>query len=97
MQRRRYLVAYDISDDKRLRRVMDVSKDFGRRLQYSVFLCDLDPIERVLLRSELRREMDEHVDRICIIDLGAVESLNADTFEFLGRRPGLPQRGARIL
>ena len=36
-----YLVAYDISDPKRLRKVATVCEDFGYRKQYSVFLCRL--------------------------------------------------------
>lgn len=97
MQRRRYLLAYDISDDKRLRRVLDVAKDFGLRLQYSVYLCDLDPMERVGLRVALRLVIDERIDRVAIVDLGDVERLDSQSWEFLGRRPELPSTGARIL
>ena len=32
-----YLVSYDISDDGRRRQAMEALKDFGRRVQYSVF------------------------------------------------------------
>jgi CRISPR-associated protein Cas2 len=97
MQRRRYLLAYDISDDKRLRNVLDVAKDFGVRLQYSVYLCDLDPMERVDLRVALRLVIDERIDRVAIVDLGEVERLASERWEFLGRRPELPGTGARIL
>ena len=38
MTRRRYLLAYDIADPKRLRRVCSLMEDHGERLQYSVFL-----------------------------------------------------------
>ena len=34
-----YLVAYDICDPKRLRKVAHTCEDFGFRRQYSVFLC----------------------------------------------------------
>jgi CRISPR-associated protein Cas2 len=37
--RHRYIVAYDIRDEVRLRRVHDVVRGYGIRLQYSVFLC----------------------------------------------------------
>ena len=36
-----YIVAYDISDPKRLRKVATTCEDFGMRKQYSVFLCRL--------------------------------------------------------
>jgi CRISPR-associated protein Cas2 len=97
VQRRRFLLAYDISDDRRLRRVLDIAKDFGFRLQYSVYLCDLDPMERVELRVVLRRTIDERVDRIAILDLGEIGRIDNTRWEFLGRRPGLPGSGARII
>ena len=43
-----YTVAYDITDDKRRNRVAKILKDFGTRIQYSVFECDTD--RRALLR-----------------------------------------------
>src|SRR5262249_45290349 len=36
-----YLVCYDIANPKRLRKVAMTCEDFGRRKQYSVFLCRL--------------------------------------------------------
>ena len=36
------LVTYDIADPRRLRRVAKVSEGFGRRVQKSVFECELD-------------------------------------------------------
>ena len=42
MSRMRYLVSYDISDPKRLRKVARSLEGFGVRLQYSVFECPLD-------------------------------------------------------
>jgi hypothetical protein len=40
-----FLVAYDISDPRRLRKVARAREDFGLRRQYSVFSC-LDPWTR---------------------------------------------------
>ena len=36
-----YLVAYDIANPKRLRKVATACEDFGSRRQYSVFACRL--------------------------------------------------------
>ena len=36
------LVAYDITNAKRLRRVADVCENFGVRVQYSLFECRLE-------------------------------------------------------
>ena len=38
-----YLICYDISDDKRLRKVFKAMRNFGDHLQYSVFECQLTP------------------------------------------------------
>ena len=46
MARRRYLMAYDVADPKRLRRICTLMEDHGERLQYSVFLCDLTIAKR---------------------------------------------------
>ena len=45
-----YLVCYDITDDKRLRRVFKTCKNYGDHLQYSVFECDLNPKEKAAKR-----------------------------------------------
>jgi CRISPR-associated protein Cas2 len=47
--RRRYLIAYDIAEPRRLRRICSIMESFGERLQYSVFLCDLSVPELLAL------------------------------------------------
>ena len=39
-----YLICYDISDDKRLRKVFQTMRGYGDHLQYSVFECQLTAI-----------------------------------------------------
>ncbi|MDD4792699.1 MAG: CRISPR-associated endonuclease Cas2, partial [Firmicutes bacterium] len=41
--RRRFIVCYDISDPKRLRKMYRTMRGFGDPLQKSVFTCDLSP------------------------------------------------------
>ena len=65
-----YLVAYDISNPKRLRRVAQTCEDFGVRVEYSVFECDLPPDRFSALWDELNRQIDPKEDallayRIC--------------------------------
>ena len=36
------IVAYDIKDDKRRNRVAKTMKDYGTRVQYSVFECNME-------------------------------------------------------
>ncbi|MGH9119477.1 MAG: CRISPR-associated endonuclease Cas2 [Acidimicrobiales bacterium] len=95
--RRRWLVAYDIRDDVRLRKVYDIVRSHGDRLQYSVFLCDLDSIERLGLMSELRPVIDHRVDSVAFIDLGEPGRQNSAAIEFMGSSLPLPSGGPTIV
>lgn len=48
-----HLVIYDIADPKRLRRVARLMRDFGVRLQNSVFECWLMPDELARLQKRM--------------------------------------------
>jgi len=48
-----FIVAYDISDDRRRERVARVLTKFGLRIQKSVFIAVLDRTEHQSLRREL--------------------------------------------
>ncbi len=56
-----YIISYDIADDARRNRVADILKDFGRRVQYSVFeaLLDGELAERMQARIKAVAEPDE--------------------------------------
>lgn len=96
--RRRYLVAYDISEPKRLRRMFKTMRGYGDPVQYSVFLCDLTPQERVLMLEALTRVYHAAEDRFFVVDLGPVRSLAKDRMEFFGRKPEeLPETGAVVV
>lgn len=53
-----YLVSYDIPDTKRRTRLAKALKDFGDRVQYSVFECILD--------SDLLEAMTTRIDDIVV-------------------------------
>lgn len=95
--RRRWLVAYDIRDEVRLRRVHDVVRSFGCRLQYSVFLCDLTDVERIGLKSRLREVTKATVDSVLFIDLGEPDRRGTECIEFMGVAPLLPTDGPLIV
>lgn len=94
--RRRYLVTYDIRNAGRLRRVHDVVLDYGDRLQYSVYLCDLTKVELVRLRRELSEEMNLSVDAVSLFDLGVPASRHAARVEHLGPEPSVPSGGHEV-
>ena len=70
------LVTYDVSivtDDgkRRLRRVAKACKDYGQRVQFSVFECEVDPAQWAVLRQRLIDEIDPEVDSLRFYFLGA--------------------------
>ena len=62
-----YLVAYDISDPNRLRKVARVCEDFGVRKQLSVFLCRLSATDFVRLRARLYDVLNLEQDQVLFI------------------------------
>ncbi len=73
----RYLISYDVSDDKRRYRVVEALKDFAHRVQYSVFECDLEEGELRELLGRVERAMEAREDscrvyRLCAACAGEV-------------------------
>jgi len=95
--RNRYLVAYDISDDKRWRKVYRCMNGYGDPVQYSVFVCDLSDRERVLMVGSLLPLINQREDRVMIVDLGPVDGRAAKAIEFLGRSLPMPERGPVVV
>lgn len=95
MSRRRYLVAYDIRDDRRLRSIASCMEGYGARIQYSVFVCDLSAQEAVLMRGDLETIMKRTEDSVMVVDLGRPGE--TERFLFLGYHENLPSGGAVIV
>jgi CRISPR-associated protein Cas2 len=79
-----YLVCYDISDPKRLRRVATACEDYGYRKQLSVFLCRLSATDFVKLRNRLYEIVNLGEDQVLFIPLcakcvGRIEALGRPT------------------
>lgn len=64
-----YLVCYDISDPKRLRKVARCCEDFGYRKQKSVFLCRVSATDFVRLRSRLYDLINLDEDQVLFIPM----------------------------
>ena len=90
-------MAYDIRDDKRLRRVHKTMKAYGWAMQYSVFICDLDFIELMDLRTDLGAIIHHGGDSIAIIDLGPPDKRGSKCFSFMGQSNPLPTSGPVII
>ena len=79
-----YLVCYDISNDKRLRRVFKTCRNYGDHLQYSVFECDLDEIELINLERELGEIINQVEDQVLFVTLGPAEGRGERVIRALG-------------
>jgi len=92
VEERLYIVAYDITDDRRWRRIFKLMHGYGRWLQLSVFQCRLSARRRVEMAHRLEEQINGKVDHILILDLGpadkvdpCVESLGKTAFEAVKR------------
>jgi len=65
------VVAYDIADPRRLARVAKVMRNYGDRVEESVFEARLSPGDLLQMERELRTEMDEQRDVVRIYFLCA--------------------------
>lgn len=83
--KRNYIVTYDIRDPKRLRKVFKLCKGFGIHLQYSVFECDLTPMEKAEMESRLVEAIHGTEDQVLFIDLGLAAYRGERTITALGQ------------
>lgn len=93
------LVSYDVSTidnggAKRLRRVAKLCKDFGQRVQFSVFECIVDPAQWAVLRQRLIDEINEETDSLRFYFLGSNWKRRV---EHIGAKEGVDQEGPLIV
>jgi CRISPR-associated protein Cas2 len=68
-QRKLYIVAYDVSCPRRLRRMLGVCKDYATGGQKSVFECFLSDGEKDELLTRIAVELDFEEDRFFVLRL----------------------------
>lgn len=95
--RQAYIVSYDISDPKRLRRVYKIMLGYGEHLQLSVFRCELDKRELIELRAKLTKAVHHEHDQVLFVDIGPVDGRGAGSITALGRPYLPPERRAIVL
>ena len=59
-----YIVAYDITCDKRRRKVANLLEGYGRRVQYSVFECVLSESKYIELQKRLKKRVNLAEDNL---------------------------------
>jgi CRISPR-associated protein Cas2 len=57
------IICYDVKDDKRRARLSNEMENFGRRVQWSVFECDVDE-QRLSLMKERILTLTEDEDKV---------------------------------
>ncbi len=92
MNRRRYLVTYDVSDDKRRDQVYRSLLARGDHTQFSVFVCELSERELVRLKGVLEKEINAEEDQVLVVDLGPVERDSGRIIAAVGRAYHPPVR-----
>ena len=63
------MIAFDVADNRRRYRVVRALRDYGDRVQKSVFECRLRPLERRTLLARLDRLINPETDRLHVFDL----------------------------
>lgn len=93
------LVSYDVKTSdpggaKRLRHVAKVCKNYGQRVQYSVFECIVDPAQWTKMRQQLIDVIDEGADSLRFYFLG---SNWRHRVEHIGAKATVDQEGPLIV
>jgi CRISPR-associated protein Cas2 len=93
------LVSYDVRTSepggaKRLRRVAKVCRNFGQRVQFSVFECIVDPAQWTKIRQLLIDEIDMEADSLRFYFLGANWH---NRVEHVGAKESVDQEGPLII
>ena len=80
-----YIIAYDIADDKRLRKVFQTMRAWGDWLQFSIFECQLTPTDLARVRAELGSIIHHKEDQILFVCLGPSEGRGDRVISALGK------------
>ena len=59
-----YIIAYDISEDRRRTKIHKILSGFGKWTQYSLFECFLSRKELILLKSKLAKHLEDQQDSV---------------------------------
>jgi CRISPR-associated protein Cas2 len=95
--RQTYVVAYDVSHPKRLRKVFKTMKGYGDHIQLSVFRCELTHRALVELRARLGGIIHHGEDQVLFVDVGPEEGRGSSSISSLGRAYKAPERCAIVV
>lgn len=95
--RQTFIVSYDISCPKRLRRVYRLMRGWGDHIQLSVFRCEMNARELVELRSRLVEVIHHGEDQVLFVDVGPVEGRGGTSIRAIGKVYTPPERRAVVV
>lgn len=84
-EKRAYLLAYDVCNDKRRAHIAKYLQSYGERIQYSLFYFEIRPARFLQIRKSVEDAIDPREDSVLVVNLGRVEEAD-DAIEFVGRR-----------
>jgi CRISPR-associated protein Cas2 len=93
---RLFIVTYDISDQRRWRRVFKAMHDYGEWLQLSVFQCRLSRRRRAELETRLRELVKNGEDHVLLIDVGPADRIEL-AMESIGKTFSKIHRQATVI
>ena len=93
------LVTYDVNTEseggkRRLRRVAKICKNYGQRVQYSVFECLVDPAQWTVFKDRLKGASNPDLDSLRFYFLGANWR---NRVEHVGAKPAYDPEGPLIV
>lgn len=93
------LVTYDVGvsegdGKRRLRRVAKTCRDYGQRVQFSVFEIEVDPAQWAFLKAELESIIDPKFDSLRYYYLGKKWR---NKVEHVGAKPAVDLGGTLII
>lgn len=93
MEEHLYIVTYDISDQKRWRKVFKLMNGYGEWLQLSVFQCRLSRRRHAELVATLDEVILHEHDHVLMLDIGLADKVDprvislGKSFEAVQREP----------
>jgi CRISPR-associated protein Cas2 len=95
--RQTYIISYDVSDKKRLRRVYKTMRGYGDHVQLSVFRCELTATELLELKGKLEGVIHHRQDQVLFVDVGPADGRARGSIRSMGRAYTQPERHAVVV
>ena len=65
----KYFISYDISSDRKRNKASKILEDYGIRIQYSLFECELDKDRYLELKEILVKLISKKTDSLLFLDV----------------------------